>query len=250
MDSIEIQLRRCTRSWLAWVGGAVVSAALFMGIAATSVTSDRIERPELPPLLLAPAPASTLPAERPIAPQPLAASNLAEAFNFDPTTSDDQPEIPLGRLDPGAFGGSLKFFDANAGLGFDTGGNGTAGLALTLGLQHTFEIQKPSNPNRIVIFDRDQVDEIPVWIYGPQPRIPGKYDRTDWSVLVLYSISEKGKPENIYVLDSSDPALAAPVKEAIAEWRFRPARKGRKPVKIWVQQPVTYHASFKSPFSL
>jgi TonB family protein len=250
MDSLEIQLRRCTRSFTAWGGAAIATTVLFVGIAATSITSERMELPMLPPLSLAPAPGSSLPTERPPAPRQLAANNLADAFKFDPTTTGKPPEIPLGQLDVSVFGGSMKFFDANAGLGFDAQGSGGISLAITLGMQRTFEVQKPENPNRIIIFDRDQVDEIPVWLYGPQPRIPTQYDRIDWSVLVLYAVSERGKPENIYVLDSSDPALAVPVKEAIAEWRFRPARKGGRAVKIWVQQPVNYHAGFKSPFSL
>lgn len=250
MDALELQLRRYTRSWPAWTGAAAVTTVIFMGVAVTSVTPEHLEAPYLPPLLLSAAPPSASPIDHPPAPRPVSAPNLAEAFNFDPTTLEKPADIPLGHLDTSAFGGSLKLFDANAGMGFDLPGNGMGNLAVTLGMQRTFDVQKPDSANRIIIFERDQVDEIPVWLYGPQPRIPSQFDRTDWSVLVLYAVSERGKPENIYILDASDPALIAPVKAAIGDWRFRPARKNGKAVKIWVQQPVNYRASFKSPFSL
>lgn len=250
MDSLELQLRGYTRSWFAWVGSALVSAVLFVGVAFTSITPKKLERPDLPPLVLASAPASPLPGDMPSNPRPSGSPDLAQAFKFDPTTAVKPPEIPIGRLDVSAFGGSLKFFDADAGMGVDLSGNNSANLAMSLGMGRTFEVQKPGYADRFVIFEREQVDEIPEWLYGPQPRIPRQQEHTDWNVLVLYSVSEKGRAENIFVLDATSPECATAVKEAVANWNFRPARKGGKAVRVWVQQPVHYEPSRKSPFEI
>ncbi len=230
MDPLEIQLRRYTRSWPALVGAACTSALLFVAMASSSIVIHPRHRPEEPPLTYAFAPPP-----RPEVKQksrPPVASSLKESFKFDPSTAGPPPDIPLEML------------TINLNPSVDPG------TAIELDMQRTFEVQKPEPSDRLVIFNRDQVDELPVWLFGPQPRTPSRLDRTDWTVLVLYSVSEKGVPDNIYILDATDPALVKPVKEAIADWHFRPARKAGKSVKIWVQQPVKFIPDNKSPFTL
>lgn len=237
MDPLERQLRRSTRSWKATIGTTVTSALLFLAMGATSFIQPAARQTEEPPLTFAYLPPPPpVPPIAPLAPRkssPLLASNsLAGAFRFDPTAvapaAPIRPDLLDVTLDP----------------------NIDPGVAVEVDLLRTFEVQKPEARNRLIIFNRDQVDEIPVWLYGSQPRFPGKFDSRDWSVLVLYSVSERGVTGNIHVLDATDPALVEPVKEAIKAWRFRAARKDGKPVRIWVQQPVTYEGEFKSPFTL
>lgn len=251
MDSLESQLRRCTRSWYAWAAAGVVSTTLFVAVGSTNIVPERMARPALPPLIYAAAPGGPSPVEHPSIPRPLPGTNLADAFKFDPTTTNQPPEVPIGKLDVSAFGGSLKVFDAGAGFGFDMNGGNSSDLAMAIGLRHTFEVQKPQiKPGGFIVFDRDKVDEIPVWLYGPQPRIPSKYERTNWHVLVFYAITEKGRTENISVLDSTDPMLEKSVVDAITAWNFRPARRGGQPVRIMAQQDVSYKPTQKSPFEL
>jgi hypothetical protein len=250
MDSLENQLRRWTRSWLAWGGGITITLVYAVGIAVTNVTPERVAPPELPPLSLAYARPSADPVDLPLKPRPAAPPDLADAFKFDPTTSNLTPEIPLGSLDISTFGGSLKFFDPTSSAGFTTKGEGAPGWGMLQGLENVFEVRKPEAAGRMTIFERNQVDEIPVWLYGPQPRYPNQFDRDDWNVLVLYNVSERGTTENIFILDSTHPQLVEPVKKAIAEWKFRAARKGGKAVKMWVQQAVNHKEENKSPFTL
>jgi hypothetical protein len=233
------------------LGATGTSAVLFLGIALTSATPERIAPRELPTLSLAPARSSAPRAEE-AKPKPRQhiASDLVDAFKFDPTKSEKPPEVPIGSLDVNAFGGSMKFFDSRGASGIDLPEHGTSGVAMIHNLARTFEVQKPDTAGRVTIFERTQVDEIPVWLYGPQPRVPDRYDREDWNVLVLYTVSERGKTENIFILDTTDPALIDPVKRAITDWKFRAARKGGKPVKMWVQQAVNHIQEFKSPFTL
>lgn len=231
MDPLETQLRRHIRSLPAWFGAACTSALLFVAMASTSIVSTpNVDRPERP-LAFAYLPPPPPPPMREKN-RPPVATGMREAFKFDPTTAGPPPTIPLEMLD----------------INLDPAVN--PGTAIEMDMARTFEVEKPEPVDHIVIFDRDQVDELPVWLYGPQPRIPSRFDKTDWKVSVLYVVTDKGRTENIFVLDSTNPELNAPVKEAIADWRFRPARKDGRVVRVWVQQPVTYIPENKSPFSL
>lgn len=230
MDPLETQLRHCTRSWKAFVGAGVTSAVLFLAIASTSIDAIRKEKPEEPVISYVYVPPP--PVEVKLKNAPPLSSSLAESFKFDPTQAAPPPEIPLDALD----------IRLNPDI--------DPGVAVSLDMQRTFEVQKPEDLHQMIIFESDQVDEIPVWLYGPMPRVPSSLSHTDCDVLVLYSISEKGTTDNIFILDSTEPELGVPVKEAVADWRFRPARKDGKPVKIWVQQPVTFRPQSKSPFSI
>ena len=230
MDPLEIQLRRYTRSWKAVFGAACTSALLFLAMASTSIVIHPYRKSEEPPLTYAFVPPPPPPVKTRT--QPAVSSSLREAFKFDPSTAGAPPEVPLELLDIGL----MPAIDP--------------GVAISLDMQRTFEVAKPEAEKRVVIFERNQVDELPVWLYGPQPKVPLSLAYADWDVVVLYSVSAKGVPENIYVLDSPDPLLGPPVKAAIAGWRFRPARKAGKPVMVWVQQTVTQTSAGKSPFSL
>jgi TonB family protein len=231
MDALERQLNRHSRSWQTFLGAPAITLALFLVIASTSIVVERPTRRTPPPIEFAYVPPPPAPVLRKQTP-PLS-PGLAESFKFDPTTLAPPPDIPLDLLD-------IR-------LAPDV----DPGLAIALDMERTFEVQKPMDfTQQVVVFERNQVDEIPGWLYGPMPRLPSRLDRKDADALVLYIVSDKGRTENIYILDASDPGLMEPVKEAIADWRFRPARKAGKPVRVWVQHPVNFRPESKSPFSI
>lgn len=230
MDPLEIQLRRCSRSWTALTGAAGTSALLFVAMASISIVVHPAHQVEERPLTYAFTPPPPPPVETKN--RPAVSVSVREAFKFDPTTASPPPEVPLDLL------------EINLNPAFESG------LTIEMDLQRTFAVQKPPSPDQVVVFERNQVDEIPVWLYGSQPRIPSRFDNADWHVNVLYIVNEKGTTEKIFVLDATDPVLIEPVKNAIASWRFRPGRKNGKPVRVWVQQPVQYEHETKSPFTL
>jgi protein TonB len=231
MDALEKQLRRCSRSVPAFLGAALTSAALFFAMGSSNLVRSDDPKPEEPPLTYALTPPPPPEPERKTTTPPLA-SSLAEAFKFDPTTAGPPPEIPLDLLD-------IK-------LSVDV----DPGLAVAVDMQRTFEVQKPESPNRYIIYEREQVDEIPVWLYGPQPRVPREIEGTVSNVHVFFVVTDKGRTEHIFVLAADHEQFGENVREAIADFRFRPGRKNGKPVRVRVQQTFNTKAEFKSPFSL
>jgi hypothetical protein len=230
MESFDFQLRRSGNSWQVWGGALVVTFLLFSLIAATSAIVERTNKTVQPKLKFVYIPPPPLPAE--VEAPPPVSSILEDSLAFDPTDDGPLPEIPLDfltiNLDPHV----------------------SADFGIVGDLRPQFQVDKPEVRERLVVFDRDQVDEKPIWLYGPMPRLPSGLSYTLTRALVLYSVSDKGKTDNIYVLESSDEKFIQPVLKAIKGWSFRPARKDGKAVNVWVQQYVEYDGSKKSPFSL
>lgn len=229
-DSFDRQLRRSSNSWLVWGGAMGVTVLLFSLIAATSAIVERNPDSVQPKLQFVYIPPPPLPAE--VEAPPPVSSILEDSLAFDPTEDGPLPEIPLDFL-------SVNL-DPHVSADFGIVGD----------LRPQLQVDKPEMRERLVVFDRDQVDEKPVWLYGPMPRLPSGLDYTLTRALVLYSVSDKGKTDNIYVLESTDEKFIEPVMKAIKDWTFRPARKDGKVVNVWVQQYVEYDGSHKSPFSL
>ncbi len=102
--------------------------------------------------------------------------------------------------------------------------------------------------DRLIIYGRDQVDEKPVRIYTPpfskslellRDSAPGTWDE-EIELLVLYHITRKGRPEDIYILESSNSEANRQAVEIISLSRFRPARRNGKPVDVWVQHGMLF----------
>lgn len=64
------------------------------------------------------------------------------------------------------------------------------------------------------------------------------------TVLIQFTVDEKGKPRNLKVVDSiaglDEAALAV-----VREWRFTPAMKGGKPIATTAKAPVTFRITHK-----
>jgi protein TonB len=58
-------------------------------------------------------------------------------------------------------------------------------------------------------------------------------------VIVDFVVDEKGRPQDLKVVESAGDVLDAAVLEAIRGWEFAPARKNGVPVKVkwqWTQE--------------
>lgn len=230
MNSLESQLKRCSRNWKTFFGAPVITLCLFLSIASTTAIIDRPNKEKAPPLTFVYVPPPPPPPS--VQTTPPLSSSLAESFKFDPTTAVPLPDIPL------------EFLEIRLDPIVDTG------VAVPLEFDRTFQVQNPLEMSPFIIFERSQVDEIPVWLYGPMPKLTSGFDRENVDMVVLYTVTDKGRTENVHVLDASKPEMAPALKDAIERWRFRPARKGGTPVRVWVQQTVNYRPSSTSPFSL
>lgn len=229
-ESFDRQLRRSGNRWYVWMGAGMVTVLLFSLIAATSVIVERRKEPVQAKLKFVYVPPAPAPAE--VTVPPPVSSILEDSLAFDPTEGGPLPEIPLDFL-------SVNL-DPHVAADFGIVGD----------LRPQLQVDKPEMRERLVVFDRNEVDEKPVWLYGPMPRLPSGMNHSLTRALVLYSVSDEGKTDNIYVLESSDEKFIEPVLKAIKGWSFRPARKDGKVVNVWVQQYVEYDGRFKSPFSL
>jgi len=59
-------------------------------------------------------------------------------------------------------------------------------------------------------------------------------------VEVSFVVTPEGKPSDIAIRSSTDTELSEPVKEAIAQWKFSPARRNGEPVAQKVILPIRF----------
>lgn len=57
---------------------------------------------------------------------------------------------------------------------------------------------------------------------------------------IAFIINAKGFTEQVQVVTANDEAFGDAAKEAVAKWRFKPARKNGQPVAVAVVQKVAF----------
>lgn len=116
------------------------------------------------------------------------------------------------------------------------------------------EFQRPSIEVDLgaIVFEKDEVDQIPSRSYSPMPGLPPRIRKEmgDARVIVQLSIDEKGKPMHVMVLNPPIPEARPHIIEDLKRWRFRPAKKNGQKVKCWVRFVLVYEKTNTSPFSL
>jgi len=87
-----------------------------------------------------------------------------------------------------------------------------------------------------------KVDEAPVPIQTPPPKYPEslRKEGTSGLVLVTIVIDEQGSVIASEIKKTSNEAFSAPALEAIANWKFKPAKLGAKAVKVRVSVPIRF----------
>jgi protein TonB len=87
-----------------------------------------------------------------------------------------------------------------------------------------------------------KVDENPVPVKTPPPRYPPslKRDGVSGVVAVTTVIDESGAVASTSVAKSSHPDFEAPALEAVAKWKFKPAKKDGAAVKVKVTLPLRF----------
>ncbi|ATC64056.1 hypothetical protein CMV30_08885 [Nibricoccus aquaticus] len=87
-----------------------------------------------------------------------------------------------------------------------------------------------------------KVDENPVPVKTPPPRYPDSLKREGVSgvVAVTIVIDETGAVASTSVAKSSHPDFERPAMEAVAKWKFKPAKKDGAAVKVKVTLPLRF----------
>ena len=76
-----------------------------------------------------------------------------------------------------------------------------------------------------IVFEKDEVDQIPSRSYSPMPSLPQRMRKEmgDARVIVQLSIDEKGKPMHVMVLNPPVPEARPHIIKDLKRWRFKPA---------------------------
>jgi TonB family protein len=97
-------------------------------------------------------------------------------------------------------------------------------------------------------YELSQVDELPrmLNVRDFQRALRQEHPRVDTHpgvqavVQVRFRVEEDGSTSNATVTHSTDQRFNAPTLRAVEVLRFRPARVESQPVKVWVEQPVSW----------
>jgi TonB family protein len=76
---------------------------------------------------------------------------------------------------------------------------------------------------------------------NPSYPVQAKKEKREGTVVVSVVITEKGIPEDVRVTKSAAPDLDENAVAAVRQWKFEPALKDGKPVKVKTRIEVNYH---------
>ena len=130
-------------------------------------------------------------------------------------------------------GGKVGLGSGGSGVGSGSGGTGPGSGVGTGG-------GGPAGPANARFGDADG----PQIVYQEKPEYPfaAKKLQKEGKVSLTLTIDEKGKLQNVEVLDATDQMFAASAVEAMKRSKFRPARRGGAPVAC--RAPYTIRFGF------
>jgi protein TonB len=93
------------------------------------------------------------------------------------------------------------------------------------------------------LFDINNLDQRPVARVQPQPTYPYEMSRAGISgeVVVEFIINTNGDVVQTQVTRSSHREFEQPAMAAVAKWKFKPGRKGGRPVNVRAQQLLEFN---------
>ncbi len=236
MAFLDKEYHSISGSWKSYAGSLVLTGVLFFSIASTRFglsLFDPETEPELSQFFLPPPPSTT--------PKPLTLpSKSAESIDFKiPEEEEDETEEePEEKI-------HLDFLDISFGAGMKPSIN------IDFDLRAKLRAVKPQILDKLIVYERDQVDQKPVRIYAPSPSLDNDLRKDGAELVVLYRVKKDGKTEDILVLDSTNEKANSYARRIIKGSRFRPAQKNGVAVNVWVQHLMIFKEDdFVSPFSL
>ncbi len=93
------------------------------------------------------------------------------------------------------------------------------------------------------IFNINQLDQIPVARFQQKPIYPYEMQREGMNgeVNVGFIVDTNGDVHDAYVINSTRREFEASAVQAVSKWKFRPGRKGGRPVNTRMSVPVVFN---------
>lgn len=92
------------------------------------------------------------------------------------------------------------------------------------------------------LFEVEDLDEPPRPLRQVRMEVPARFrqERISGLVRVEIAIDEEGHTEVLGIVESSDPALEQPAREAAAQWKWTPPRRNGEPVRARYVFPIGF----------
>ncbi len=95
----------------------------------------------------------------------------------------------------------------------------------------------------MTLFNINDLDQKPILRVPVQPTYPYEMSRAgiSGSVTVEFIISSNGDVTQVQVIKSTHREFEGPAQQAVMKWKFKPGRKGGRPVNVRVSQTVEFN---------
>jgi periplasmic protein TonB len=92
------------------------------------------------------------------------------------------------------------------------------------------------------LFEVEELDEMPRPVYQVRMEVPNRFRQERVSGLVKFEIriDEQGQTHVLKVVESSNPELIPPAREAVRQWRWTPPTKGGEAVSARYVLPIGF----------
>jgi TonB family protein len=93
------------------------------------------------------------------------------------------------------------------------------------------------------IYAQSEVDVIPSPTLQTAPQYPEELQRArvGGTVTVRFVVDENGDVQDARAVDSTDKRFESAALDAVRKWKFKPGRKGGKPVDTQMELPINFH---------
>ena len=93
-----------------------------------------------------------------------------------------------------------------------------------------------------ILVEVESITVPPKLIHAVQPHYPTKAAEhdTEGKVIIKALIDTKGRVKTAQVLKSSNPIFNKPALEAVKQYKFTPAMRGKEKVEVYVKIPVVF----------
>ena len=231
MIDLERKFKDTSKSWRPYGISLMLTVALFFAIGSTHLgTRSAAEKNAADVLFYFPPPP---PPRVSVEPQPLP-TQAESSFSFDiPVEDEVVDEVQLDHLK----------ISMNAAPDLESD--------FLVRLDRGLKPPKPNILNRLVVYEKNEVDEKPVRFYVPEIPHPPKLQSTSARLVVLYRVNENGRTSEIHILNSDNDLADEVAIKTIEGFRYRPAKKDGISVSVWVRHEMNFGiAKDYGPFSL
>jgi TonB family protein len=98
-------------------------------------------------------------------------------------------------------------------------------------------------------FTLEQVDQPATVLEQTPPDYPSvaRRARLDGKILVALIVNVKGRPEQVQLVEGTNPIFTEAALSAVRDWRFKPALKNGQPVPFQMTLPIEFRHDLDNP---